>query len=76
MINWNCDGSGPHADGEVRIYPLGAGGNLILCCNCFRRENQYRLIRRQDYWADDPRAEENWPTVDWNTAEVYVLEGK
>jgi hypothetical protein len=69
--NWNCDGAGPHTAGEVRVYPLGAGGNLILCCNCFARENNYRLTRRTGYWANDKRAELHWPTVDWCTAKRY-----
>jgi hypothetical protein len=78
MTNWNCDGSGPHDGGEVRVYPLGAGGNLILCRNCFRHENQYRIDRQiaymegTKYFADDlRRAQENWPLVDWIMAKVY-----
>ena len=70
--NYNCDGAHClESNGEVRVYPLGAGGNLILCRNCFRHENDYRLSRQRGYWADDQRAEENWPTVKWECAEVY-----
>jgi hypothetical protein len=69
MTNWNCDGSGPHTEGEVRVYPLGAGGNLILCRACFRRENQYRIDRRNEYGGFEAVA--NWPLVDWNMAKVY-----
>jgi hypothetical protein len=65
--NWNCDGSGPHSSNpEVRVYPLGAGGNLILCSKCFYRENQWRAQRTRE--VGDKTA---WPQIDWNTAEVY-----
>lgn len=60
--NWNCDGSGPHTEGEVRVYPLGAGGNLILCHHCWANENRFR------YGKHDA---ENWPQINWYQAEVY-----
>lgn len=70
--NPNCDGGHcREATGEVRVYPLGAGGNLILCSACFANENRYRMSRQRGYWADDKRAEANWPMVDWSDAEVY-----
>jgi hypothetical protein len=66
--NWNCDNDKcrqPH--GETRKYPLGAGGNLILCQACFAHENQYRHIRGVQ--TGEPA---NWPQVNWNTAEVVM----
>ena len=65
--NWNCDGDKcrqPH--GETRKFPLGAGGNLILCYSCFAHENRYRHIRGMQ--TGEPA---NWPEVDWSKAEVY-----
>jgi hypothetical protein len=65
--NWNCDGDRcrqPH--GEVRKYPLGAGGNLMLCYSCFAHENYYRHVRGVQ--TGEPA---NWPEVNWSTAEVY-----
>lgn len=66
--NPNC--SGGHCrvtTGEVRVYPLGGGGNLILCRACWAHENQYRLERGRE--TGEPA---NWPQVDWATAEVYA----
>ena len=63
-INWNCDGAEPHTRGEVRVYPLGSGGNLILCKTCFDRENRYRAIRTRETSQD-------WPQHEWQDAEIY-----
>lgn len=42
MNNPNCDGGRcKSATGEVRVYPLGGGGNLILCATCWAYENRY-----------------------------------
>lgn len=61
--NPNCDGNKCHSDkGEVRVYPLGAGGNLILCRACWAHENRFRH-ERGDLVA--------WPPEDWSTAAVY-----
>ena len=70
-INPNCDGSHCRMPGgEVRLYPLGiksrCHGNLILCASCWHHENSFRKQR-----ARETRNPEAWPTVDWNTAEVY-----
>lgn len=43
--NWNCNGAGPHASGEVRILPTGGDSNAILCRLCFSREISYRATR-------------------------------
>lgn len=65
MENYNCDGSGPHSRGEVRVYPLGSGGNLILCVSCWVRENKYRFERGKETNAD------LWPQENWDTAKKY-----
>jgi hypothetical protein len=65
--NPNCCGDHCHAEtGEVRVYPLGGGGNLILCNACWINENRYRHKR-----GVETGAPENWPQVNWATAEVY-----
>jgi hypothetical protein len=65
--NPNCCGSHCCSEtGEVRIYPLGGGGNLILCLACWAHENRYRLERGRE-----TREPTNWPTVEWATAEIY-----
>jgi hypothetical protein len=65
--NPNCDGSANSLEThEVRLYPLGGGGNLILCYQCFAHENRYRRSRGAYYGRP-----EDWPQVDWTTAEVY-----
>jgi len=61
--NDNCDGSHCRFDvGEVRVYPLGGGGNLILCLACFAYENKFRYERHDS---------ENFPQVAWATAKRY-----
>ena len=48
-INPNCDGSrtADHGYKEVRLYPLGNGGNLRLCLPCFANEilDRYRRAK-------------------------------
>jgi hypothetical protein len=61
-----CGGRCLRATGEVRVYPLGGGGNLILCRDCWRHENAYR----RECGAHYGRPEE-WPQLDWNAAKVY-----
>ena len=59
--NWNCDGdhcTDPYS--EVRVYPLGSGGNLILCQACAAHENAYRYQRGKD--TGRPK---DWPQVNW-----------
>ena len=65
-INPNCDGSHcRHGYREVRLYPLGSGGNLRLCLPCFTNENLDRYKRAKE--AGHP---EDWPQVNWAVAEV------
>lgn len=69
-INPNCDGSHcREARGQVRLYPLGAGGNLILCGACFAHENRYRAER-----AAETKRLADWPQVLWQTAKPYPEE--
>ena len=66
-LNAMCCGSHCASDsGEVRMYPLGGGGNLILCRACFAHENRYRQER-----ARETQALENFPLWDWDKAEIY-----
>jgi hypothetical protein len=67
MENTYCDGNGPHAAPPCRVYPLGAGGNLILCPHCWCRENAYRAERGRT--TGNPSA---WPQIAWDGAEVYA----
>jgi hypothetical protein len=63
MINPNCDGSHcTNSKGEVRLYPLGGGGNLILCASCWNYENAYRARQAKAFGP------ENWPQVNWDSA--------
>jgi len=65
--NNNCDGEHcTSATGEVRLYPLGGGGNLILCRSCAAQENRYRYERGRD--TGQPN---NWPQVNWYECTVY-----
>ncbi len=62
--NYNCDNDKcTSPDGEVRVYPLGSGGNLLLCRACWAYENNYRASRGGE------RAD--WPLLNWEKAEVY-----
>jgi hypothetical protein len=68
--NPNCDGDFcSKSTGEVRVMPLGGGGNLILCRTCFAHENAYRRLRGNE--TGEPG---NWPQVDWKSAKVYSTE--
>lgn len=62
----NCDGSGPHSSGEVRVMPTGGGGNLILCRRCWENELSYRRDRNKILGAF---AQFALPA--WNDSEVY-----
>jgi hypothetical protein len=65
--NNNCDGGRcTSPNGEVRVYPLGGGGNLILCQSCWAHENKYRFERGKE--TGEPS---NFPQQDWYRAEIY-----
>jgi hypothetical protein len=58
--NPNCDGERCAGPGEVRVYPIGGGSNLILCRRCFARENDFQ----RQHW---PQRE----IVRWESAKHY-----
>jgi hypothetical protein len=65
--NPNCSGDRcVSSTGEVRVYPLGGGGNQIFCMACFANENAFRYRRGRE-----TREPQNWPIVTWADAEVY-----
>lgn len=65
--NWNCDGDKCELpSGEVRLFPLGGGANLILCRRCAAHENKYRQQR-----GSETGRPEDWPQVDWFECKVY-----
>lgn len=70
FVNNNCNGSGPHAIGVVKIMRHGAkgtmSGNDILCRTCWYKEIVYRKMRNKDL-ADF--AKFDLPT--WQDAEIY-----
>lgn len=73
-----CDGNHCREEhGEVRVYPLGAGGNLILCQACWAHENRYRYQRayehngRRNPDISGTEGQKLWPQEDWYTAKVY-----
>lgn len=45
--NHNCDGSGPHTAGEVRVLPTSPGSNAILCRSDYDREIAWRKERNK-----------------------------
>jgi len=65
-VNWNCDGSGPHTAGEVRVLPTGGDSNAILCRSCFDREIAYRRERNRELSKD---CAFKLPT--WDSLKVY-----
>lgn len=68
MSNKNsmCDGNNcRYEHGEVRLYPLGGNGNLILCYYCWEHENSFRYLQGKRY---DPK---NWPQHNWSNGEIY-----
>ncbi len=60
----NCDGGGPHRSGEVRVFPVGGSGNLILCRACYGHEIGFEMDRQRDQgvpnsqWITPPKWEE------------------
>ena len=50
-VNNDCNGSGPHTPGEVRVMPHSnepLHGNDILCRACWNREIDYRIDRNDE----------------------------
>ena len=67
MNNPNCDNDKCTAsNGPVKLYPIGGGGNAILCRQCWLHENHYRHERGLE--TGQPN---NWPQENWNEASEY-----
>lgn len=67
----NCDGGGPHRSGEVRVYPIGGGGNLILCQACYGHEVGFEMDRQRDQGVPNSQ----WVTPPkWEDLKVYKEE--
>lgn len=65
--NNNCDGGTAHSSNpQVRVYPLGGGGNLILCRLCWDHENRYRCWR-----GTETGRHQDWPVESWDHSEIY-----
>lgn len=62
--NLNCDGSGPHEEGEVRVLPTGERSNALLCHACFEREIAWRKER-------NPKVAQPFDLPEWGSLEVY-----
>ena len=62
----NCDGSGPHAVGDVRVMPTGGDGNLILCLCCWLKENTYRIERNRELGKFA-----QFDIIEWQNAKRY-----
>jgi hypothetical protein len=65
---WNCDGSGPHVAGDVRLMPTGGDGNLILCLRCWIKENTYRRERNKQL-GDFAK----FDIIEWQNAKIYEV---
>jgi hypothetical protein len=64
--NPNCDSVHcTQVYGEVRLLPIGGGGNAILCRECFRHERMYRRQRNQDLGV------EAFELPEWETLTPY-----
>ena len=53
MTNDNCDGAGPHTEGEVRSLPIGHG-NTILCRRCWANEMHWRNRMNAQFQEEHP----------------------
>jgi len=71
--NYNCDGSGPHSAGTVKILPLSDEphhGNLILCHADWNREMAYRRERNKEMRALRTGGEP-FAIIPWSKGKVY-----
>ena len=51
-----CDGG--HADkGEIRKYPIGGGGNMFICRDCYNKHRAIEIKKQR-------------PVYDWATLEI------
>lgn len=65
--NWNCCSnkcSDPHS--HVRVLPIGGGGNLILCYDCFIVEMEWR-----QHMNNLLGVTARWPIPKWEDLKVY-----
>jgi len=60
----NCDGSGPHKYGEVRLLPTGGDSNLILCRYCYGREIAFRKERNKELCKENQFALPKWDDLE------------
>ena len=59
--NPNCDGSHcKYEHGTTRTYPIGGGGNLILCFACWANENRYNCERGKEMGEPSNSPQHNW----------------
>lgn len=61
----NCDGSGPHTDGVIKLMPTGGGGNMTLCKSCWAREIAKRAERNAKMRFL------SWDLPTWESGKVY-----
>lgn len=68
--NPNCDHNRcTFFDSEVRLFPIGSGGNMILCRACYRHEVDYLMERM----ATEHIEVSEIPT--WSELKKYTIEG-
>ena len=68
-MQYNCDGSGPHTNGQVRVLRTSKepfGSNLHLCHACFNREIAWRRQRNQELGQ-----ESHFDLPVWTSLKVY-----
>ena len=52
-----CDG-GHATNGEIRKYPIGGDGNMLICHDCYKKHRASMI-------------EEGHPVYDWDTLSIY-----
>lgn len=68
MKNPNCDNDKcVNATGQVRVLPIGGGGNLIVCQACFNHEMNYRKEVNQKH-----KISNEFDIVVWNDLKIYA----
>ena len=62
-MNVLCEGQNcTEATGEVRLYPIGGGGNMVLCRDCWDAHNAFVIEQAN---ATDAANRKNFKTLDW-----------
>lgn len=64
-MNYTCD-YGHQSDTPVRVLPLGAHGNIILCVKHFYIEMRFRLLANETLIIDC-----HWIIPRWEDLEIY-----